>query len=207
MIKEVYNLLILDESGSMSDIADKTISSYNELIQTVRNAEKKYKNQKQFLTLVTFNTNGIKIVFDKVPIRKAYAFEAKDYNPDDMTPLWDAVGISISNLKNFLINKKQFAVFVSILTDGFENASREFTPQQIKKLIGNLSTKNWVFSFIGATADVFKQSDELGIRRGNTMRFSPDKLEEASEKLGEGMDNFFAKVTKCTGSITYEDLF
>ena len=55
-IQRVFNLIILDESGSMATIAKQAVSGLNETFQTIRNAQKDHKEQQQFITFVTFNS-------------------------------------------------------------------------------------------------------------------------------------------------------
>ncbi|WP_460765841.1 hypothetical protein [Niabella terrae] len=133
MAKKFFNLLILDESGSMQSVKEQTITNYQEILQTIRTSQKKHKEQLQNVSLITFNSDGIKYVFDKMPIDEIKGFSQNDYNPDAMTPLWDAVGKSVNDLARFLINKRNYVVLVSILTDGFENASQEYKSNHIKK--------------------------------------------------------------------------
>ena len=64
----VYNLIILDESGSMGAIKNSTISGFNEVVQTIKGLEKKFPEQKHFISLVTFNGLGIKTKLDKEPV-------------------------------------------------------------------------------------------------------------------------------------------
>ena len=43
MKTRIFNLLILDESGSMSSIEKQAVDSVNETLQSVRAAQEKYK--------------------------------------------------------------------------------------------------------------------------------------------------------------------
>ena len=68
MSQRVYNLIILDESGSMSIIEKQTISGFNETIQTISAAQRKHEGQRHFVSLVVFNSDSIRTVFDKVSV-------------------------------------------------------------------------------------------------------------------------------------------
>ena len=71
--KNIYNLVILDESGSMSSIQRQAVSAINETIQTVRNAQERYPEQNHFFSLVVFEgdgVKGVKTIRDRVPIEK-----------------------------------------------------------------------------------------------------------------------------------------
>lgn len=74
-----------------------------------------------------------------------------------MTPLYDAIGFSVSKLKQELASKTNYNVLVTILTDGAENNSKEYTRETIKKMSDELSEDNWTFTYIGTDHDVEKK--------------------------------------------------
>ena len=56
---EIYNLIILDESGSMSCVWEQTISGCNETINTIKAAQNKFaENQKHFVSIYAFQSAG-----------------------------------------------------------------------------------------------------------------------------------------------------
>ena len=169
--KHIYNLILLDESGSMFADRSQVISNFNELIDDIRHQAKKNKNIKQYLSLITFNGTGIKVVLDCERAKQATHISDKDYNPNASTPLFDAMGYSIQSLKEKI--KDQATVITTIFTDGMENSSVEFDSSTLKKIIGQLENKNWSFSYIGADHDVVAQARSLNI--SNTMMFSKTK--------------------------------
>ena len=126
MKTKIYNLIILDESGSMQSIKSETINGFNETIKTIKAAQKEHENQEHFVTLVTFNGAACKTIYDKVSADKIKKINAFGYRPNCSTPLYDAIGLSVTNLKHYLINKTEYTVLVTIITDGEENASKEF---------------------------------------------------------------------------------
>ena len=81
-------------------------------------------------------------------------------------------------------------VSVTIITDGCENASKEYRWDVVQQMIKEQREKySWVFSFIGANIDVEKTSDELGIDRKMSKKFTASKTGAAS---------VFASITKGT---------
>jgi hypothetical protein len=167
---QVHNLIILDESGSMSDIKSTIISGFNELVQSVKGIEKQFPNQEHLITLVSFNNLENKLLHFIDPIKKLDAINESTYNPASMTPLFDAMGYSISKLKQYLEGKENYSVLVTILTDGEENASKEYTGIEIKNLVDKLKLQNWTFTYIGADHDVEKMASSINIY--NTMSFN-----------------------------------
>ena len=166
---KIFNLIILDESGSMQSIKHATISGFNEVVQTVKGVEKQFPEQEHFISLVTFNGMGIKTLLENEPVAKLDQIDEKKYQPESMTPLFDAMGFSLIRLKKEVENYTDYNVLVTILTDGEENASREYDGEAIKKLIEELSLKNWTFTYIGANQNEVDFAMKISIT--NTMSF------------------------------------
>jgi hypothetical protein len=163
----VHNLIIIDESGSMESIKKSIISGFNETVQTIKGIEKQFPDQKHTISMVSFNGLGQKVLHFTDPVSKLKAIDDSSYKPDSMTPLYDAIGFSVTKLKLFLENKTSYNVLVTIMTDGEENASREYSGQTIKKMIDDLKQNNWTFTYIGTDHDVEKFANSISIT--NTM--------------------------------------
>ena len=182
---KVFNLIILDESGSMQSIKQATISGFNEVVQTVKGVELQFPEQEHFISLVTFNGLGIKTLLSNEPVAKLDQIDEKKYQPDSMTPLFDALGFSLIRLKKEVENYPEYNVLVTILTDGEENASKEYNGESIKKLIDELSMKNWTFTYIGANHNVVDFAMKISIK--NTMSYQANDADMkrmfANEKM------------------------
>lgn len=161
--KKIYNLIILDESGSMASIKDVIISGLNEVLQNVRNSGNEFPDLEQFVTFISFNSARIKNFCNRSDLTKMPVIDGSNYRPDALTPLFDAMGSSINKLKYFLQDKKDYNVLVTILTDGLENASREFNGRQIKEMIEELKNSKWTFTYIGTDHDVDKFAESISI--------------------------------------------
>ena len=166
---KVYNLIILDESGSMDSIKKATISGFNELVQTIKGIEKKFPEQQHFISFITFNGLGVNTHLDKKAVSILAMIDEKTYRPDSNTPLYDAIGLSVLKLRVDVAGQENTNVLVTILTDGEENASKEFSGQQVKTIIDEQKAKGWTFTYIGANHDVEKVASSLSIT--NTMKF------------------------------------
>lgn len=167
---KVYNLIILDESGSMDSIKKATIGGFNELVQTIKGIEEKYPEQQHFISFITFNGFGVKTHLDKQAVSELLQIDEKNYQPNSMTPLYDAIGLSVLKLRVDLAGQENTNVLVTILTDGEENASKEFSGQQIKSIIDEQKALGWTFTYIGANQDVEKVAATISIT--NTMQFA-----------------------------------
>lgn len=169
---KVYNLIVLDESGSMHSIKNEIISGFNEVVQTVKTVAQKFPEQEHFISLVTFNGDAIKTHLNKENVLKLNELNGDNYLPANSTPLLDAIGRSVESLEETTRLLTNCHVLVTILTDGYENASQLYTPDRIKSLIERLKEKNWTFTYIGTDHDVEKVAFSLSIT--NKVVFSKD---------------------------------
>lgn len=161
--KRVINLIIADESGSMSVIRDTTLAGLNETITTCQKMQEKFPTMEQRITLITFDSNHTKVIFDNIPALKAKPLSQKDYVPGAATPLYDAIGQAIT--KTYAQTEKTDNVLVTILTDGEENSSTEFDLKMVKRLIDKQKELGWTFTFIGTDdLDVEGMAHEMGIK-------------------------------------------
>ena len=170
MNQKIYNLIILDASGSMYSIRNEAIAGVVETIQTIRTAQAENADNEQLFSLVVFNGKHISTVYDRMPIAKVSDFNEKDYQPTDNTPLYDAMGDSITNLQRYIDEEEN--ALVTIITDGYENASREWNHQRVFQLVEDLKKKNWLFTYIGANQDALAVARDMGI--DHSMNFTSD---------------------------------
>lgn len=145
--KRVHNLIIVDESGSMSIIRKQAFTGMNETLQTVRQMQEKYPNQEQRVTLLTFETGHTTWHDDNTPALKTKDLSWAAYVPGGGTPLYDAIGKGISRV-NAQVREGDH-VLVTIITDGEENSSEEWTLKMVRNMIEKLKKQNWTFTLIG----------------------------------------------------------
>lgn len=166
--------VIMDESGSMSNVTDATIDGFNEFV-----AGQKADKDKTSIMVNKFegdkviNLWGIKDVNDTPPMSKEL------YCPCGMTNLYDAIGQTIIEIDDYLrdIKKKNRpAVIIMIMTDGHENSSRTYSNNDIKQLVSLREDKNWVFQFFGANIDAFAVGSSFGMSANNTMQYSTNNM-------------------------------
>ena len=167
--QQVHNLIILDESGSMDSIKPSIIQGFNELVQTIQGIEHQFPDQEHFISMISFNGLGIKALHILDPVSQLRQIDASSYQPNASTPLYDAIGLSVNKLKHFLARQLNYNVLVTILTDGEENASCEFSGKAIKEMIEELKSNNWTFTYIGTDHDIDSVSESLSI--DNRMAF------------------------------------
>ena len=155
-------VFILDMSGSMVNLTSDTIGGYNSLI----NEQRKQPGEAN-ITTVLFD-HRYNLLHDRISIKDVPELTIREYMPSGMTAMLDAVGMTITSIGQKLNNtpeeERPGSVVVTIITDGMENASKEYTWKQVQSMIKEQREKyNWVFTFIGANIDVAKVSNDLGI--------------------------------------------
>lgn len=191
MKQRVFNLIILDASGSMSSIEKEAIGAVNETIQTIRNAQKKNEGQEHFLSLVVFNSDEVKTVYNCVEADKVEELTSKQYCPSSCTPLYDAMGNALTALQKKVAENDN--VLVTIVTDGYENASVEYNSTSINALVDSLKKKNWLFAYIGANQDAKAVGRSMGIH--STMEFQASV--EGTAVMGAKMGAMIGRVAHC----------
>ena len=170
--KQVFNLLVVDESGSMSVIERQALVGINETLTTIQKMQKAHKNLEQHVTLITFDSNHKNLFYDNVPAAQAKPLKVKDYNPCGATPLYDAIGMGVAKI-NAQASEGD-SVLVTIITDGEENCSEEYSLKMIKNLIEKLKKQNWTFTFIG-TEDLDVEGIVMDMGIDNHLQFAEDE--------------------------------
>ena len=205
-VKKIYNLVIIDESGSMQSIKKEAIDSVNETIQAIRSAQEKHQDQEHFVTVVTFN-DYVKHVADCVPVSDVKELTDATYCPSCCTALYDAMGVSLNNLRDKV--SADDTVLVTVVTDGYENSSQEYSGKAIKALVDELKAKGWVFAYIGANQDVEAVAAQISIT--NVLNFEATGVgtKVMSAKLGSARARIFDRIADCCFSAVQanEDFF
>lgn len=191
-MKRVFNLLVVDESGSMSIIKRHALVGINETLTTIQKMQETHKNLEQRVTLITFDSTHTNVFYDNVRASNANPLKAKDYNPCGATPLYDAIGIGIAKIN--ALTTEDDSVLVTIITDGEENCSEEYSLKMIKNLIEKLKKQNWTFTFIGTDdLDVENIAMDMGI--DNHLQFSED--EAGTKKMFARENRARERYNKC----------
>jgi hypothetical protein len=178
--------VILDRSGSMESIRDDTIGGFNAFLKK-QQAEKGTAT----LTLVQFDTQDpYELIHRFRPIGDVPAITRETFVPRATTPLLDAIGRGINDLEMSLGEIKKAAlpskvVFV-VVTDGRENASREFRKDQIEKMIRERTEKSdWQFVFLSADLDAIGDAMAVGIHADAVLPF--EKSGKGSQRAWESL--------------------
>lgn len=204
----IYNVIILDESGSMSSIYKETLQSMNEVLSGIRKNQEEQPEQRHNVTIVTFEGDGIygvKTRRDRVPIETVKNFTENDYRPGGCTPLYDAMGQTLNRLEGLVRGEDK--VMATIITDGFENSSQEYSGTAVKSLVGRLREKGWVFAYIGANQDAVEVARDLNISNALNYDASPAGVMEMSVRFRKASRKMSKGVACKAGSSFFDMLF
>ena len=163
-------ICIVDRSGSMSSIKEDAIGGFNTFLA----GQKKVEGDAN-LTLVLFDHEYL-LIHDAVPLGDVSDLDETTFEPRGMTAMNDAIGRTIDDVGARLAKTAEDLrpekVIVAILTDGMENASKDYTKRKIAGMIEHQTNKyNWEFFFLAANMDTMKEAASLNIHAGNTVAF------------------------------------
>ena len=200
VIKNKNNIVdvvfILDRSGSMGGLESDTIGGFNSMLEKQRKLE-----GKAYITTVLFD-DQYELLHDRVNISKINNITEKEYFVRGSTALLDAIGKTIAKEKAIQDtlgkNEKADKVLFVIITDGLENASREYNSSTVKKLIETQKEKyGWEFLFLGANIDAIETANTIGINAERAVNYKSDSigtkknydtLNKAVEEVRSGKD-------------------
>lgn len=191
MKTRIFNLVIIDESGSMHCIEKEAIDNVNETIQTIRKAQQMHPDQEHYVSVVTFN-DDFKTVYDCMEADKVKEFGPDNYHPNCSTALYDAMGFSLTALRRKVAPDDK--VLVTVVTDGYENSSREYNGSAIKSLVDELKGKGWVFAYIGANHDVTAVASTISITNVMSFASSGYGTQIMTDKVNRSRERLYSKI-------------
>jgi uncharacterized protein YegL len=169
-------VFIIDESGSMQGSNSDVIGGFNGFIDKQKTENK----GKITVSLYKFNNLVTRVIGNK-PAAKVRKLTDEDYTPSGFTALYDAIGQAIhetdKQLSSLPEKDRPDKVMVVIITDGEENASKEFSATAIKSAIStHEELLHWSFIFLGSGLSDFKDAEAMGIKnRANAPQYKLKK--------------------------------
>lgn len=159
--KKTEIITIIDTSGSMGNMVRDCVGTFNTFVE-----ELQAKNLKGKVTLVGFDNNST-VVIDRQKLGEVQAMPLDSMKAGGGTALYDAIGETIAKAK------KDRPTICMIQTDGQENGSREYTQDQVKSMIEEMTALGWEFQFTGVGIDGFANGGrQLGLERSQTRSVS-----------------------------------
>ena len=190
-------VFILDRSGSMHGLEADTIGGFNSMIEKQKQVE-----GEAYVSTVLFS-NESTVIYDRVDIQKIEPMTDKQYTVGGCTALIDAIGGAIHHIGN--VHKyareediPEHTIFI-ITTDGLENASHNYTLQQVRKMVERQEKHyGWEFLFLGANMDAIQAASGLGIRPERAATYHCD---EQGTALNYTVMTEAVRSLRCCGSI------
>lgn len=185
-------IFILDKSGSMHGLEKDTIGGFNSLIDKQKNIE-----GEAIVSTVLFSDNST-LLHNRIALNEVPLLTSKDYFVSGCTALLDAVGNAIIRTNSIHLELDESDVpektMFIITTDGFENASLEFSYSKVKNMIEKCKKKGWEFIFLGANIDSYQEASKLGISEDHTADYCCDA--SGIEVTYSAIDNAIGNVRK-----------
>lgn len=165
-------VFILDRSGSMCGMEEDTIGGFNSML------DKQKKEPGDALVTTVLFDNEYETMHDRAPLQCVRAMTANDYSARGSTALLDAVGRAISLIriaqKHTPEAERPGKTVVVIITDGYENSSREYSIEQVREMISKQTGLGWEFLFLGANMDAVQAAGRMNIRADRAATYRPD---------------------------------
>ncbi|MBR0084943.1 MAG: hypothetical protein IJL97_00170 [Lachnospiraceae bacterium] len=167
-------VMIIDRSGSMHGLEQDTIGGYNSMLE-----EQKRVDGKVFVSTVLFNQMPV-VVHDRSELGSVKPMTEQDYRTGGMTALLDAFGGAIHHIANIHKyareeDRPEKTIFV-VITDGYENASRRYNYETVKKMVEKERDKyGWEFIFLGANMDAIETAGRFGIHADRAATYNVDE--------------------------------
>ncbi len=172
-MKATELVFILDKSGSMAGLESDTIGGFNAMLQKQKALPGECR-----ITTVLFD-NRYELLHDRIDIRAVSPMTEREYQVGGSTALLDAIGRTVRKLVSVQRNtaeayRAEKVMFV-IITDGAENASREYSVQKVRAMIEHEKENyGWEFLFLGANMDAVETAGRFGIARDRAVDYVPD---------------------------------
>ena len=201
----------------MIAIRDETISGFNETVQQIKaDFEENVDTQEHTVCLVTFNGHVDQPIWLE-SVDSLSEINTNSYSPGGMTALRDAIGQTIvdlkKDLKDDLEGDDRVDIFLTIITDGHDTASREHSGSDIQTMIDSLDMDNddspWTVAFMGASADIVTAGQGMGFKSVMTNQFDANSVgtQTAFRNHNAGRSTYSKGISRGLGKASAEALY
>jgi hypothetical protein len=191
-MKKTYYHLVLDKSGSMDSCWSEARQVINKQLQDLKRIQSENPDSKILFSYCAFN-QALRFSSYLMPVEDATIDWATIY-PEGMTALYDAIGESISYVKEKAADdlKSEYSdVVMLIMTDGHENSSKRYLGRDIKEMMQACEqSEKWNFLFLGAGLNVAEVTKELDRGDKNSFSFSKKNFHSAFSLLTDELEDF-----------------
>jgi len=181
----VNSYILLDRTGSMSDIWDEALGSVNAYAAAVGKVEEgEADDLETSVTLAVFDyQQGFQydVLRERISPGAWTQVTNDEVSPRGMTPLFDAINRTITMAE---ADNPEKAVIV-IMTDGHENSSKEVTHAGVKAAMDRAEARGWEVVFLGAEFASFGDADAVGISGSKQMAVGAGNFRATQETLAK----------------------
>lgn len=195
-VTKIYNLVILDRSGSMMPLREVAVQGYNETLDVIRAAQQQYNLEQQNLVTLTLFNHLVTDVYDCDTVQNLPNLLMQDYRPEGMTAMLDAIGLSLSKLQRKLNKLENATAVVTIISDGLENASRIYSLSRVAKLIDSLKNQGVMFVFMGTNQNVQQTAEALHIDDYKIFEYSTEGMKEAWQSGIDASADYYERMSQ-----------
>jgi uncharacterized protein YegL len=188
-------IIVMDCSGSMRPLQKDVLGSFNTFIE-----EQKKEPGEAIVCLTKFNHTVV--VKAPVPLAEMKPLTEQDYSPMGLTALNDAIGLSIDKIKEYTEGKNEcphctnHKNILCIITDGMENASKDYSQSDVKRMIEEVQGKGWEVHFLAANMDAFQAGTSLGVFASHCQSWdaTPDGTRASYNAVNAAVKNYRRKL-------------
>lgn len=190
--KQIFNLVIIDASGSMQNKVEEVQGGLNQLFNDLKVDQTKQPHVNNLITVVDFSSHSdFRELYVQADPQELSELQAGDYVPRGMTALYDAIG------KAFLmVPEGADGVLVTVFTDGMENDSKEWKARDIKAIIEAKEAAGWTITYMGTNQESLLAAERLGIKRDKMLQYADSKAgtKYAFDKMSEARKKFQSSI-------------
>jgi hypothetical protein len=181
---------LLDRSGSMNSIVEDTVGGFDAFIAEQRRFTEGAPGECR-VTLAQFDDAYEEVYADR-PIADVPSLVLQ---PRGTTALLDSVARIVLDAGKRLAalpeDQRPGTVIVGIMTDGLENASREWSHPQVKQLIETQTRDyQWQFLYLGADQDAVEVGVSIGVSAGHSVTYGRGKVKQAMAATAANVSSY-----------------
>lgn len=188
--------LVLDETGSMAPTVTDTIGAVNDYFETLSKDTPDARVSVMEFSDCFGQEDTFRVLASDEKAADVPKLTVANYRPRGNTPLYDAIGKAITETEAIKADR----YLLVVMTDGQENASREWKLDGIKKLIEKKQGENWTIIYLGANQDAWAVGTAMGVHAGNTMSYAQTAqgVHTTSRLLASATSHLYASASAAT---------
>lgn len=177
---------LVDRSGSMAGKEDDTIGGINTTFDELKNDPTPDIDVKVSIKLFDHEE---KMLIKEMDLDKVKPITRDQYYPRGQTALYDAIGNTLEHFiqKKIDNNNAYKLCSVYVVTDGYENSSKDYNQKTIKQMIENAEKYYDIKLFyLAANQDAILSASAIGINQNQALDYceTSDNVQSAFRSMG-----------------------